>query len=338
MSKRINSIDALRIIAAFFIICIHASYFGKEYVCYFAKCAVPVFFMISGYFFIGSKKESQLRSIKKIFMLVVLTNILFIFFKYGFSVFKHTTDEFFTKSFSLDALFNFFVLNESPFGLHLWFLSALLYCMIIAFFLSKIKMNKKILIPVICLLLLGDLCLGKYSVVVFGRTFSPLYARNFLFLGLPNFYIGSLFKEVSPDRIKIGNPALVGLIALFTATTAAEKYILAALDMSGVREHYISTTLLSLAVFALAVKNADYDKKGVVSFLANWGRKYSLFIYVFHILVYFVLKVMRSSIGIVNTICNYTEPFIIFAISLLAAVIYYKLKDLVIGKFSKKVN
>ena len=31
MSKRINSIDALRIIAAFFIICIHASYFGKEF-------------------------------------------------------------------------------------------------------------------------------------------------------------------------------------------------------------------------------------------------------------------------------------------------------------------
>lgn len=335
MTKRINSIDALRIIAAFFIICIHTNYFGKDVISTIAKFAVPVFFMISGYFFIGSKKESQLRSIKKIFILVVLSNLLFLFVQVAISVLQHNISGF-LDCFSLNSILKFFILNESPFGVHLWFLSALLYCMIIAYFLSKIKINKRIIFFGALLLLAGDLVFGKYSLVVFGCSFSPLLARNFLFLGLPNFYIGSLFKTIPKEKFKISNSVLVVLTVLFCATTLAEKYLLDNLNIAGNREHYISTTLLAVAVFALAVKNPAYDNKRIIAFLADLGRKYSLFIYIFHILVCYVLKMLRSHIALIDTIGNYTEPFVVFAISLLIAIFYYKVKDLIAKKTRKQ--
>lgn len=46
-------LDILKVIAAFFVVCIHAPFeneFGKDLKA-ISRCAVPIFFMITGFFF-----------------------------------------------------------------------------------------------------------------------------------------------------------------------------------------------------------------------------------------------------------------------------------------------
>lgn len=335
--KRSNSIDLLRIVAAFFIVCIHTEFFAMQEVNAVARFAVPVFFMISGYFFIGGKRESQMRSIKKILILVVLTNILFFAYKFALAFLGHNAGQFVANSFSLSSLFNFLVFNESPFGGHLWFLSALLYCMIIAFFLSKIRLNKVFMIVAIAVLLIGDLIFGKYSLLIFGREFPVIWVRNFIFVGLPYFYLGSLFKGYTPDKIKVSSGLLITLIILFALTSVGEKYFLGAINASATREHYISTTFLAVSVFVLALKHPMYNCSGVGRALANAGRKYSLAIYIIHPVFRDVIGGVAGKIGgVTESLYYFVTPVAVFLCSLIFVMIYYKIKDTALGRLKGK--
>lgn len=57
--SRVDSIDILKAICAFLIVCIHVPFPGNigEYVTTLARIAVPIFFMITGYFYSGVVKK-----------------------------------------------------------------------------------------------------------------------------------------------------------------------------------------------------------------------------------------------------------------------------------------
>ena len=95
---------------------------------------------------------------------------------------------------SLRELFNFIVLNENPFGGHLWYLGAYLYVLLIAMIISKYKIWKYMFYA-IPILLLTDLILGKYSLLFLDREFPVIYVRNFLFVGLPYFALGAFYSH-----------------------------------------------------------------------------------------------------------------------------------------------
>ena len=77
--SRADNIDILKVICAFLIVCIHVPFPGRvgAYFTSLTRIAVPIFFMITGYFYsdtVARHKEKQ--QIKKIFCLVVEANIL----------------------------------------------------------------------------------------------------------------------------------------------------------------------------------------------------------------------------------------------------------------------
>ena len=74
--NRADNIDILKAICAFLIVCIHAPFPGVigEYFKALTRIAVPVFFMITGYFYFDvEEKHGEIRQIKKIFNLVLET-------------------------------------------------------------------------------------------------------------------------------------------------------------------------------------------------------------------------------------------------------------------------
>ena len=95
---------------------------------------------------------------------------------------------------NLVTLGKFILLNENPFGFHLWYIGAYLYTLIIVFFSVKCNKFKYIWWSVPFLLLL-DLCLGKYSLVLRHKEFPFILVRNFLCVGIPYFSIGMLLKQ-----------------------------------------------------------------------------------------------------------------------------------------------
>ena len=100
--------------------------------------------------------------------------------------------------------------NFSPLSPHLWYLQALLYVLVIAFIVEHLGLRKLayLAIPV---LLAGSLIKGSYSLLFVGKEDCHIYyARNFLYCGLPFFWLGCWFgsrKEALLsflDRKKMG--------------------------------------------------------------------------------------------------------------------------------------
>ena len=95
---------------------------------------------------------------------------------------------------SLKALVKFVVLNENPFGFHLWYIGAYLYTLLIVLFLER-RGWLKCLYWAAPILLMTDLCFGKYSLVLWNMEIPFICVRNFLCVGIPYFAVGMFIKK-----------------------------------------------------------------------------------------------------------------------------------------------
>lgn len=328
---RINSIDVLRVIAAVAIIFVHTNYY-TELTRPIFSFAVPAFFVISGYFYCNAAQEKKKARIKNILILTLLSNALYFVYQFAMAVVGHNLQGFMTESFSVKSLCELVFLNESPFGAHLWFLTALLYCMIIEYFLSKIKLKKIIYIIMTVVLFVLSLILGKYSLLLLKTEIPVLYVRNFLFAGMPFFLLGKIFKDSDVVKLRINNIALLLLSVLFAGTTVVEKYLLVLYNVNTTREEYISTVFMVICLFILVLKNPCSEPSRITEVISGWGRKYILIVYIIHPMIIAIVNKIIPQSNIIRTVYDVLCPLIIFAISLVCAVIYLKIKNKVLSK------
>ncbi len=313
-NKRLNNLDILKAICAFLVICIHISYKDKigNIVTPLCRIAVPIFFMITGFFYYRTSKK-PLRQIKKVLVLIILSNLLYFIFESIISGSPQIP--------SKEEIKESFLYNSSPFEFHLWYLNALLYVLIIAYITDKLKIRKFLyfLIPI---LLIINLIYGEYSIAVLNKNFDPIYMRNYLFVGLPYFLIGDLLYK-NKDKIakKIPTKSFAILIPLFGFTSIMEERILNDLGKDAIGEIYISTTFFAIAVFLLAIKTKQVNYQNIV---AEIGRKYSTYIYIIHVMF---INLFNKYVTINNNILNNTIQIIIFFASLLVAIMYVKTKN-----------
>ena len=250
---RNNNIDILKSICAFLIVCIHVPFpgFVGNYITALSRIAVPIFFMITGYFYSDVVKNGRIaRQIKKIFILMVEANLVYFVWKWFYTAVISNAD-FISSVFTVKNLLKFVIFNDSPLNGHLWYLGAILYVLIITAIAKKLKITK-ILYWLTPVLLIMDLVLGKYSLVLFNREFPYILVRNFLFVGIPYFCIGRMIREGVGQKINKNTAAL--LIFIFSLTTCMERFILVSADMNPTRDHYISTTFLAIAIFLFTLK------------------------------------------------------------------------------------
>ena len=174
-------------------------------------------------------------------------------------------------------MLKFIAFNESPLKGHLWYLGAILYVLIIMHIFDKLKIEK-CLVFAAPFLLMGDLILGKYSVLLLGREFPYILVRNFLFVGIPYFCIGRLIRNGFGQKVK--KKVLAIFLIVFSATSLLERFALVSLNVNSARDHYISTTLLAITVFLFTLQCHGSNKT-----LALIGRKYSTWLYILHALL-----------------------------------------------------
>lgn len=316
--KRLYSIDLLKMLCAILVIFIHVWTPYRNYVLPITRCAVPCFFIISGYLVYSVNKlifeEHLQRSVKNIFKIFVWSTILFAFIKFLLA-FKNNDFDFL----QLSTLRDFILFNENPFGFHLWYINAYLYTLLIIFFFAK--KNKLIYIyRTIPFLLLMDLCLGKYSFVLWNKEFPYTYTRNFLCVGIPYFSIGMLIKQYKKQILKFNYLYLFTFsgIILFSLGSMVEYKILVEFNKNTVRDHYISSTFLAISLFLFFVTL----KSNKSTFLSRLGEKYSLYIYIFHPLFIILFVDINKYLPIVwQEFYLYMSPFII----LISTIIFSKL-------------
>ena len=164
-SQRYSGLDFFKFICAFLVVCIHIPvFYVGEWVVAVARVAVPFFFMVTGFFFsVEFNKEKQKRQLKKILVLTAFSNILYILVKFIMFAVKGEILQFFSETFTLDAIIRFLVFNDPFAGAHNWYLNALLYALVVLFVITKFSNIKKIyfLIPVLLVINISLQVLGR---------------------------------------------------------------------------------------------------------------------------------------------------------------------------------
>lgn len=219
--ERIYSIDLLKFTMAVLVVFLHSDWVGADYINPIARCAVPIFFMISGFLLYDGHEigeERIVRNLKNIWHIFVWSSILFLIMKEIAYIAK---GDFWLPS--QIQIFNFLLFNEHPFYWHLWYIPAYLYTLGIMWLVDKYDLYKYLFF-FIPWLLLGDLVLGKYSMMLWGQEFNAIYVRNFLFVGVPYFSLGLLIKRYTSNVLGINKfVSLIGggyfIPSLFTRTS-----------------------------------------------------------------------------------------------------------------------
>lgn len=307
---------------AFLIVCIHVPFPGRvgAYFTALTRVAVPVFFMITGYFYsdtVARHKEKQ--QIKKILCLAVEANILFFVWNVILNILRKESIISYTQSiFTGKSILKFLVMNESPLAGHLWYLGAILYVLVIVLLVDKLNCRKLLyyLTPV---LLIADLAFGKYSLLIFHREFPYILVRNFLCVGIPYFCIGNLIREKRYSE-KWNKKVLQGLIIVFAITSFAERFILVSAGLNATRDHYLSTTLLAICLFVYTLKS-NWHNKG----LTVIGRKYSTWLYVIHPIFITVFSIVVGKLGL-KSVYRCVAPIVVYCATLTFLIILQKVK------------
>lgn len=195
--RRNYSIDILRFICAILIVFLHADCSFQWMILPLTRCAVPCFFMISGYLLFNNHGIGYIklkRNIGHVVGITIWATIIFIIWKELLFIKRGGFVP------SLDSIGKWLFLNECPFAGHLWYLYAYIYILLIVCMIDKYRLWN-ILFMAIPILLLTDLAFGKYSIVIFNREFPYIFVRNFLFVGLPYFALGAFLKTKNYFRL-----------------------------------------------------------------------------------------------------------------------------------------
>ena len=297
-----------------------------DYFTALTRIAVPIFFMITGYFYSSTVvRHKEKQQIKKNFFLVLKTNFLFFLWNIVLNVLKKDSIVTYIRStFTGKSLLKFLILNESPLAGHLWYLGAVLYVLVIILLVDKLN-SRKLLYYLTPVLLIADLVLGKYSLFVFHREFSYILVRNFLCVGIPYFCIGNLIREKYYSE-KLNKEVLRIWIIVFAISSLAERFVLVNEGLNATRDHYISTTLLAIGLFVYVLKSNWSNER-----LAVIGRAYSTGIYVIHPIFITVFAMIADKFGII-TFYRCVAPIVVYCATIIFLIILQKIKTAIKSK------
>lgn len=302
------SIDTLKFICAILVIFIHTPqpYVWNDFIIPFNRCAVPVFFMISGYFTLG-KKEINNVIYKRI---IYLAKILCWGFLLYASLFFVANGKDSLEHISIIFTKHFFIFNAVPYGMHLWYIFAYIYVLILILFVHRFNLYK-LLFYATPIILITALAVGRYCEI----TGISLHTRNFLFTGLPFFTIGMMIKRAK--KLPSKQFALICGSIIYIISIIEVKLI-----RGGLGDFYATTIPLSILIFILFL-NIRQTKDNIFSKI---GREDSLYIYLFHFVFATILSTKCGTIPYIP----YYSAFVVFCATMILIWILRKLK--IIGR------
>lgn len=296
------------------------------------RFAIPLFFMISGYFCYGEDREYVEKKLpakaKRIFWINLGGCFLYFIIQLSIALFGNSHGSIedligrLHMMFNKEAMVNWLVFNEDPFIHIMWFTSALLYCYILFWIINHFDLYRLFygLIPV----LLGiHLVIGN-GLALFGIEITKCYYRNFLLFGLPFFMLGNWMHKHHSDIVeKFSTEKCKRMLWAGLILGVAEWFLI------GRHEVYIGSILVVMSAFTLSIHEPEKKEN---SFIAKVGEKYSLFIYIVHSGLMIVMERLAEKLIVPNSALYYiyyfARPFLIFGICLIGAWLFYKLLNM----------
>lgn len=278
--------------------------------------AVSIFFMISGYFAyncdVSSSQDAILRRLKKICRTTLWACGFYFVYVVLFNIAKHNAIEFLGRFFSVKTLVDLVIINNFEIidAYHLWFLPSLIYAYCILLILQKGRFMifaYKILPVLFAIKIITEIIVETLGLSYHWRCNVFIGALPYVLLGN---YIAYREKEIGTLRSK---NEIVGILLSVTATIL--------LTVFNVRCGcwWICIAILSISLFLLAVKNPDVT---IIKAVRKIGIDYSLYVYVFHVIVYRVISNVFLIMGLSEyIIIQWMTPVIVVISSIIWAMI-----------------
>lgn len=335
VSLRKESFDTLKFFLAFFVVIIHTGFtgwigLGSNAI---SRIAVPLFFMITGYYLPTMTEEKFKKHFHKVIYLTVISTLFYSLFSYAQSITGESSYNWFTQTFNMKNVCFWLFFNFTPVGGHLWYFYALLYVLIIIYIGRKIK-RMSLLYKLLPLLFLGNYILSYFFYITY---------RNFLFTGLPYVLLGCLLRN-NEKQIKIYTiKSKILILSLFVSCLGLGLEILfyKITDTIVIRDHFLFTLPMVICVFILALKHPHW---GANSLLTTIGKKYSAHIYIMQICIISLIphgfiflcgKDFYEQIAKSYLLKN-SYPFLVFGTTLIIAFVFNKLWSLFLQKKNTK--
>lgn len=314
--NRNYSLDLLKLISAFMVVFIHFRSFGAlgKFIVVIARFAVPVFFMISGYFSYYDDRGKIKHKILRIVKLYITAFFFYFCFNVFVKVFAGQYSEaiwYVSTYLRIRYVAPTVLFNESNTAIHLWFLGSLIYSYLIHYFIIGSKIKDNAIYVLSCVLIGVHLALG-IGLSVFGIQ-APSFLlknyvlRNFLFMGYPLFAFGQLIRkkeDVILNNIRTWHIAVLIIIGV------TESVVMFGIDWR--KELYIGSIMLAFAFFVLTLKAKN---KTYPSWMINLFET-STAVYLIHVMIGDILSMTYLE---KIPVYLFLKPIIIFAVSVMTA-------------------
>ena len=327
MHKNLTFFSA-KIFACFFVVCLHINFPGRigQLITLFARFAVPLFFMITGYYTVCDDKNKMSEKIdkrlKKIVNLTLTSFIFYFILNILINVKNGTMGNYILQIKNYANILKFLLLNWTTpvIGVgHIWYLFALVYILLILKKVNKYNLYKKSYIVSILIIVgiyIWELIDSYYKLGV-----SQIYYRNAWLMGFSFFMLGHLMK-VKEDKFLLSNKKLI-IFSIITITSVLVLLCYEPKIINGDNCLYLFNILTNIFIFVIAIN------KNNISLFSRAGELDSGNIYIIHYAIIILCG---------NTISNFDgrfSPIYIFGISYLLSIFYRKIKTKYLKKLIK---
>lgn len=329
MIARINmerqyNLDSLKCISAFLVVCIHLSYadFGII-IKALSRVAVPIFLLISGYFYpVLKKNKKHWPFFCKIIKLTIYSNVFYLLVD---AFIFHTYIVFDTNKLIDCVLFNANIPNT---GIHLWYFNALIYTILFVVICDRYISKLYRFVPILFFV----------SYVISSITTNMLMYRNFLFMALPYFltgyYIHENRKKIQDSLEKVCNRKIILLFIGEICLLGAEIFIYKKIGLPEYRDHYLMTIPMALTAFWGALYVFPNRRIKYVSII---GQKYSSYVYIYHIFVLNVISFVLYNFAQIDfSKMYYINVLVVFVLTVIIVHVYLKIKEQIFSKMKKQ--
>ena len=284
VTSRNQTLDILKLFAAYMVIFIHVNFTGTagNIINALARFAVPLFFLSAGFFsYQNEPAKIKKKCIRILLLFISATGLytLYNLFPYMISGDWSAITEYFSHIFCLDTLLKFFVFNVSVSSSHLWFLIALAYVYILQYIIIRLHIRDTTIFVCSILGIALHLILGE--ILSACNIFLPMgLVRNFLLMGYPLFGIGMLLRKYEKNICNL--PHIVAPVCLLAGIIET----ICSRLLWGKNEMHIGSLLIVFACMVIALKNQKHTYPRIVSRLCSCSTS----IYILHILIADILQ------------------------------------------------
>ena len=255
--ERNVSLDSLKFLMAIMVVGIHTSLFTNisgrlDFVAVngLFRIAVPVFFIVSGYYFANVSTVEKLKTwVKRILLLYAFWMVVYLPFYLPESGFQYPKKE--AEPLLMTLLFGY---------VHLWYVAAMIPGGLILYRIRNWSSSRILLIAI------GLYCTGvliQYIKYFYFYDISLFYYRNFLFFGLPMMILGFCASKIGVTRFADRTLVLalaVGILLLMTEVLFAYRHAI----WRGGFDMYLGLIVITPAIFILIMKSKfSYSIKGL---------------------------------------------------------------------------